>query len=281
MKTYIKYLLVIIGLFLFSCTDVVEVDLNDAPPRLTIEASINWEKNTSGANQIIKLSTSTPYFSANQNSPVTNAEVKVTNVDSNEEFIFTYDGNGEYITNSFLPILNNEYMLEIDYLGEIYSATETMKSVTDIADVNQSKEGGFNSQDLELNVSFKDPENEKNFYFLKFTKEGDLFSDLDDLDDEFVNGNTVNILYEKDDDDTTDENEAFAAGDVVSIELYGISKLYYNYIRTLVEQSNGADLFATTPVALKGNCINQTNENNYAFGYFRLTQVAKTSYTFK
>ncbi len=42
----------------------------------------------------------------------------------------------------------------------------------------------------------------------------------------------------------------------------------------------GVDFFDTTPVAVKGNCLNETNSDNYAFGYFRLTEVVKASYTF-
>ena len=62
--------------------------------------------------------------------------------------------------------------------------------------------------------------------------------------------------------------------------MYGISRPYYDYIKILVEQLGGTDLFDSTPVAVKGNCINETNPENYAFGYFRLTQVVKASYTF-
>lgn len=46
------------------------------------------------------------------------------------------------------------------------------------------------------------------------------------------------------------------------------------------QYESGGDPFSTTPVAIKGNCINQTQKDNYAFGYFRLTQVEETDYTF-
>ncbi|MFD0778445.1 hypothetical protein ACFQZF_08170 [Flavobacterium myungsuense] len=40
--------LIIFASFFNSCEDVVNVDLNAAPPKLVIDASINWEKGTSG-----------------------------------------------------------------------------------------------------------------------------------------------------------------------------------------------------------------------------------------
>ena len=47
----------------------------------------------------------------------------------------------------------------------------------------------------------------------------------------------------------------------------------------LIDQIGGVGLFQATPVAVKGNCVNQTNPDNYAHGYFRLTEVNKASYT--
>ncbi len=281
MKTDIKYLFILIGLVFSACTDVVDVDLKDADPRLTIEASLNWEKGTSGSNQKIKLSTSTPYFKPNIPNMVTGALVKVINNDSAEEFIFEDQGNGEYTTSSFVPVLNNSYTLEVNYLNEKYIATEKMISVTSITDLSQSKEDGASDEDLEVNVSFKDPKDEKNFYLFKFKKVGDLLPELIDLDDKFINGNEIKITYEKEEDEETDKKEAFVPEDIVDIEFIGISNSYYNYIRTLIEQSSGVDVFNSIPVALKGNCVNTTNAKNYAFGYFRVAEVVKTSYTFK
>ena len=278
MKSYIKIITVFTIAIFFSCEDVIDVDVQTAPERLTVEASLDWEKGTTGNNQTIKLSTSSAYFAENQNTPVTSATVKVTNTNTLEEFIFTNENNGNYTTASFNPIVDNTYNLEIVYNSETYIATENLKSVTNITRVKQSAEKGFNDEALEVNVYFNDPEEEENYYLFKYKEEGDLFFELEDVDDEFINGNEVSWWYEKDEDD--DQGE-FVAGDKVEIEMYGISKAYFNYIRTLIEQSEGVGLFGATPVALKGNCINQTKTENYAHGFFRLTQVVKTNYTFE
>ena len=52
-KTGIHYILLISILTLTSCTDVIELDVPSEAPRLVIEASINWEKETIGNNQRI------------------------------------------------------------------------------------------------------------------------------------------------------------------------------------------------------------------------------------
>jgi len=99
-------------------------------------------------------------------------------------------------------------------------------------------------------------------------------------DDEFVNGNELSWWIEKGEDEDTDELEAFQPNDTVNINFFSISEGYYNYLEILIDQSEGAGLFSSTPVPLKGNCFNTTNPDNYAFGYFRLTEVVNISYTF-
>jgi hypothetical protein len=279
MKAYLKITIFLFTIIFTSCEDVIDVDVQTAPARLTIEASLDWEKGTTGDNQTIKLSTSTPYFDTTSNTGVTGASVKVTNDSSGVEFTFTDQNNGEYTTTEFVPVLNQSYTLEVVYNGENYSAKETLMPVADIKEVNQSTEDGFDDEVLEVNLKFDDPIDEDNYYLLRFKEVGDLLSEFEDFDDEFVNGNEISWYYEKE-EDSESKTEEFVPGDVVNIDLYGISEGYYNYIRILIEQSEGVGLFSATPVALKGNCINLDNTNNYANGYFRLTQVSRRTYTF-
>ena len=281
MKVYLKLVLFLLTLSFASCEDVIDVDLQAGPSRLVIEASLDWEKGTTGSNQTIKLSKSTPYFDTTTNTSVTNASVRVINDNNDAEFIFTHQDNGAYTTTGFVPVINQSYTLEVIHEGETYTANETLTSVTDITEINQSRESGFDEDELEVNIIFTDPESEENYYLFKIQRHGDLLPILGDWDDEFVNGNEITWWFEKEEDEDTDKIEAFMPGDIVDISFFGISEAFSNYIQILIEQSEGAGPFSTTPVPLRGNCINPTNPDNYAFGYFRLTQVVKTSYTFQ
>ncbi|WP_106794336.1 DUF4249 family protein [Aquimarina sp. Aq78] len=279
MKAYLRITIFLFTIIFTSCEDVIDVDVQTAPARLTIEASLDWEKGTTGNNQTIKLSTSTAYFDTTSNTSVTGASVKVTNDSSGVEFVFTDQNNGEYTTTEFVPVLNQSYTLEVIYNGENYSAKETLMPVVDIKEVSQSTEDGFDDEVLEVNLKFDDPKDEDNYYLFRFKEVGDLLAEFEDFDDEFANGNEISWYYEKE-EDTETKTEEFKPGDVVNIDLYGISEGYYNYIRILIEQSEGLGLFSATPVALKGNCINLDNAKNYANGYFRVTQVSRRTYTF-
>ena len=260
-----------------SCTDVVDVEVQNGPERLVVEASLDWEKGTSGNVQTIRLRKSTPFFDSSSLTDVTGASVVVTNDTSGASITFIDQNNGEYRTNSFQPVLGQSYTLRIEYNGEVYTAQETMTPVTDITNVFQDREDGFDDEALEVHVVFTDPLEEGDNYLFRFQREGDLLPDLEAAEDEFVNGNEIDWWYEIDDDS---DLEPFAPGDVVNIEMYGISRPYYDYIKILIDQLGGVGLFEATPVAVRGNCINITTPENYAFGYFRLTQVVRTQYTF-
>lgn len=63
MKKINILIVIIAAIFLNSCEDVVTVDLKTDAPKLVIEASINWDKGTTGQEQKIKLTTTTSYYS--------------------------------------------------------------------------------------------------------------------------------------------------------------------------------------------------------------------------
>ncbi len=279
MKTILKHISIAILAISASCTDVVEVEVQDGPIRLVIEASLDWEKGTPGNNQTIRLRTSTPFFETNSSTNVVGASVRVTNNTTGTEFIFEDQNNGSYTTTSFEPILDQAYTLQVEYNGESYRAVETMTPVTEITNVFQDRTDGFDDEILEVHVVFTDPIAEGDNYLFRFQRQGDLLPDLEVAEDEFVNGNEIDWWYEIEEDE--DENiEPFAPGDVVDIEMYGISRDYYDYIKILISQLGGVGLFEATPVAVKGNCINETNPENFAFGYFRLTEFDSATYTF-
>jgi len=279
MKNIFIKAFLIISIIFSSCTDVIDVDVPFDGPRLVIEASLDWEKGTQGNDQTIKLSVTIPYFDDISTDIVTGASVKVTEGTDGRVVQFTDQNDGTYTTSEFIPVINQSYTLEVVYNGEVYIAKEILTPVVDIAMVDQSTENGFNKDVIEVNIYFFDPVDEDNFYLTKFHERKDLFPTLFDISDEFTNGNEMYVFYEKFDGRDTEEKELLP-GDIVDIELYGISKTYFNYIRLLISQHQSENNpFSTTPSPLRGNCTNPQNPDNFAWGYFRLTQVDRVTYT--
>ena len=277
MKVFLRLLVIIVSIGVVSCTDVVDVEVQNGPERLVVEASLDWEKGTTGSDQTIRLRTSTPFFDTNTTTAVTGASVVVTNDSTGDRFEFVDQNNGEYRTLGFIPVLGQSYTLRVEYNGEVYTAQETMTPVTDITNVFQDREDGFDTELLEVHLVFTDPPEEGNNYLFRFQREGDLLPALEITDDEFVNGNEIDWWYEIEDED---DIPPFTAGDEVTIEMLGISRAYYDYVGILIDQLGGVGLFEAVPVTARGNCINETDPDNFAFGYFRLTEVVRTSYTF-
>ncbi|CAL2101198.1 conserved protein of unknown function [Tenacibaculum sp. 190130A14a] len=270
-KTAIKsiVILVVIGVFT-SCTKVVDVTVPNAGERLVVEASILWEKGTSGTNQTIKLSTSSEYFSNNSNEPVTAAAVTITNSTTGEVFSFVHQNNGEYSTNSFNPVLNDTYDLEIVYEGRTYNASETLVSVVEIVNIEQEVVSSFGGdEEIRLKVYFDDPVNIANYYLGVFKASNIAIPDFETLKDEFTDGNQNFMEYQ-------DDN--LQKGTNVILSFQGISQRYYNYLDLLIEQLGEGGPFQTTPARLKGNCFNVSDPGEEVLGYFRLSETVNTEY---
>lgn len=277
MKNYIKSIIALFTVILTGCTDVIDVDVQTDTLRLVVEASLDWEKGTTGNDQVITLRTSTPFFDT-QSTNVTGAEVTVTNNATGEVFRFTDQNDGTYTTSTFQPQLFATYTLEIVYNGERYVAEDTMNPVPNITDIYQDTEDGFDDEAIELHIVFTDFEDEGDNYLFKFERPQDLLPTLETGDDEFINGNEVDWWYEIDDDED-EEIQPLLPGDVVNISMHGISRAYYNYMDIVMDQIGGVGIFEATPVDVRGNCINTTNPDNYAHGYFRVTETNRVSYT--
>jgi len=191
MQNYIKYTIVLVTSILFSCEDVIDVDVQNDSERLVIEASLDWEKGTNGNNQTIELRKSTPFFDTTSITAVTGASVRVTNNANGTEFEFVDQNNGSYTTDEFVPLINQSYTLEIIYNDEVYRATETLNAVPDITDLFQGTEDGFDDEILEAHVVFTDPPEEGNNYLFRYDFEDEILPELEIGDDQFINGNEI------------------------------------------------------------------------------------------
>ena len=259
------------SLLIFSCEDVIDLEVPTSEPKLVIDASINWFKGSSGNEQEIKLTLTAPYFD-NEVPPATGAQIVIEDTNNNT-FQFVEDGNtGIYKNSTFVPTINGNYNLTINYQGEIFTATETLKPVSEIEYAEQNNDGGFSGEDTEVKVYFTDPGDEENYYFFEYIASVENKSTLDTLKDEFINGNQIFGFY---------VNEDFEPGETLTARHFGVSARFYEYMFILLQQNseNGGGPFETQPATVRGNCINQTNPDNFPLGYFRLSEADEFIYT--
>ena len=138
--------------------------------------------------------------------------------------------------------------------------------------VEQNDNGGFSGNETELKAFYTDPEDEDNYYFFEFRSDIPVIPSLEVYSDEFTNGNQIFGFYTEEDLETND---------LVTIRNFGVSERFYEYMFILLQQNNedGGGPFQTQPATIRGNCINQTNPDNFPLGYFRLSEVDELIYT--
>lgn len=262
-----------LSLFFTNCEEVVDVELSTAPPKLVIEAAINWEKGTTGSQQSIKLTTTTGYFESIV--PVVSGATIFIKNSTNQQFNFTEVlKTGRYTCTNFKPSINETYTLTVISNGNTYTATETLKAVAPITRIEQNNEGGFTGQDIEIKAFFSDPSNETNYYLYKYTYPNKIKSNYYADEDKFFEGNEFFSIS---------DDEDLKPGDVVEVTHFGISKQHYNYMTILVSiaGSNIGGPFQSPPATVKGNIINTTNTSNYPLGYFSLSEIDLKKFTIK
>lgn len=256
---------------LSSCEEVVDLNLEEGPTRLVIEASIAWVKDTPGNLQQITLSQTSSYYDSVR-PPAPGAVVSITDEQGRVFRFQEEDTPGLYVCAEFIPVLNNGYTLSIWYENNEYRATETLKPVPGISRIEQAEDGGFTRDQKVVRLYFMDDADVENYYLVAFRSPHTRVPEIDVLEDRFSQGNELSDGY--------NENE-LAAGEVVEIRLEGISKMYFNYMSLLFQVAGSGNPFDSTPAMVRGNIVNLTDRDKYGWGFFRLSEVDTATYVFR
>lgn len=260
-----KFSFVLLMLVFTSCEEVIDVELDESSPRLVIEASLLWNVDTEENTQIIKLTTTAPYFQE-EVPPAKGATVSVI-TETGREFNFKEVEDGIFRYENFSALFDVEHQLLVTYKNEIYTATEKLVPVPQLELVEQEI-GGFTGDDYEFKVYYQDPPDMENYYLFRYINER---ASLQIYDDEFTNGSRTFAFF---------SDEDANAGDVVGFQIQGIPRGFYEYLFILRSQSGGSNggPFQTQPSIVRGNIVNTTNPENFAFGYFRLSETHFIAY---
>ncbi len=264
-----KAIFLSLTVFLFilhGCEEVVEVDLNESNPRLVVAASIFVPKDNPEASQYIRLTTTAPYFSEDVPA-ATGADVAIID-ETGRKYDFEEFEDGYYKSDEFTPGFNIVYQLEILYNRELFTATESLVASPTIEFVEQRDNAGFSGDNIEFRAFYTDPQEVNNYYLFRFLHEN---LSIQIYDDEFTDGNLTFAYF---------NSSNIEKGDVIRFEIQGISRRFYEYMFILRSQAGtGGGPFQTQPTTVRGNVINQTNPENFPFGYFRLSETDGLNYT--
>jgi hypothetical protein len=148
--------------------------------------------------------------------------------------------------------------------------TETLESVSPITNITQNDEGGFTGKDIEIKTFFNDPAVATNYYLFKYKNNTSAIPSYEVNDDEFFQGNEFFGYY---------SDDKINSGDNLDITIYGVSKRYFEYMNKLILIAQGSGgPFSTPPATVRGNITNKTHPDNYALGYFNLSETDFRNY---
>lgn len=258
MKKLLKILMMIILIMLTSCEDVIELELEESEPRLVVEANLIWSRDEPENPHFIRLTTTAPYFS-DVVPPAEGAEVSLFGP-GGQEYFFRETEPGIFRHDGFEPQESGTYELVILYEDDEYRATEQFVEAPQLETIEQIDNGGFAGDEIELRAYYVDPVDQENYYLFLFFHEG---LSLQLANDNFTNGNRSFARF---------SDEDLTPGDWISIQIRGISQNFYEYMYLLLSQSgNRSGPFQTQPTTVRGNVVNITTPDNFAFGYFSLS----------
>ena len=267
MKKQIRILIILlIGLKAISCTERINIDLDESDIRLVVEGSVTTD---TMVHKVI-LSETTSYYYSQKAPVVTGASVSIRGGGS---IIQLHESApGVYETDStFFGIVGEAYTLDIELESAVggfseFSATSVMSEKVSIDSLqllfhpDWSEEGFW-----EVKCFFQDPPSADYYRFL-VSINGKLLSDTLDKwfvsDDRFfsggyVDGASVAFL------DQGSEDEILNAGDTVTIELDCIGRDYAGFIFEAQAELMGSNpLFSGPPANVTGNI------SNGAIGFF-------------
>lgn len=246
----------LVSMFVFDgCQKVIDIDLNDAAPRIVIEGVINDRRGP----YAVSITKSGSYFNEPVLPSVSGAKVVINDntgiIDTLREM-----APGIYVTSKIRGIPGRTYTLKVTSENVEYAGSSTMNSRVNIdslklvkSDIEHFDFGNNNQNDLnmEIHCYFQDPP-EKNFYRVRVFKNDSINTQNYRLfDDQYTNGSATELRVAR-----------AEKGADYRVELMSIDKPTYNYYRTLEDLLYTNPFFGSTPA----NPI--SNLSNGALGYF-------------
>lgn len=245
------FILLILTFIVYSCEKVIDVDLNDAAPVIVIEGNLSNIPNKAE----VKISMTSSYFDTVPSEMVSNAVVTLKS-DFGDSYVLNETGKGIYNSKEVWFREGSTYRLEVDVNGEKYEAVSKLNPAVNIDSMRfYYEDSPFLDNGYYINMYLFDPPGVKNFYRLKYAKNGVFQNTIDDLilfNDRYVDGNTIEVTL---------FNQPLELNDTITLQLISLDEDAYEYLRTFQElvNSNPGSAAPANPIS---------NISNGALGYF-------------
>ena len=290
MKNFKYILLLAFSSVLFSCTDIIELDLTEGDKMIIINGRV-----TNSVPATVEIYMTTAVFNDGPNPKINNATVLLfedgVNVSS-----FTQDSQGTY-QSTYVGTIGKSYNIEViipagdeNFGGTTWASGEDLLLATAPLDTifqkTVEKDLPFEDGGEYVFYEFTDPAGIPNNYRFRAWQNGIYLSNPSDLsiyDDEFWDGKTFT-----DDESVSNRFPARRVNDTSAvnnehwkIEQSSISNAYFDYISLLREQTaSTGGIFDPPPELLEGNIYNVSSDRK-ALGFFDASAIETLEYIVK
>ncbi len=245
--------LIVILFALSACEKVIDIELDDAEPRIVIQGEI-WE----GTNDVsINIKETRSFYTQEEQNIITDAMVTLYDQDMNAVTL-EHQSNGDYTSSNYTATVGQNYTLEVNVGDKTYQAVSQMPTPVALDSLTSEFVPGMFGQEggYLVFMYYQDDPNVNNYYRAFSWKNGEELNSAGDLwlnDSNFTNGNYITIpLF----------TQTFALGDTVDIRFTTIDSSAYDYFVTLAGiagQGGGNNAAPANP---------NSNFDNGALGYF-------------
>ena len=252
-----NYIILFVGLLLLSCEDVIDINLNDASPKLVIIGEVSNRTTT----QQVTISRTVAFTSENPFDPVQGAQVEVVD-DVGRVYQFSEQAPGIYVAENFRGRENTEYRLSVRVEGKQFNASSTMPRLVTVDSVGTSVANIFGDERKFVSLKYQDPPGVPNYYRYLMSVNGSPFNMVYVTSDKFSNGKYVS-------EELADFDLELFLGDSVIVYMQCIDKAAFDFWNA-VQSTNPGSAAPANPPSVFGD---------EALGYFSAHSVSEVSTT--
>jgi Domain of unknown function (DUF4249) len=280
----ILFTIYFLSAFLFSCTDVIDIDIKEGVSQLSVDALVNNKAET----QTIKLTLTQGYFDNSLIKPALGATVYVFDQDSvayqfkdlKNTGVYTYDASKKPLNK-----IGKQYALYVNYSGEEYVSISKLNRVPKIDSINyevtelpvkpeNGPQNGFQPQ-----FYAKDFDGEGDCYWIKSAKNNKYFSKSNQIqvayDAGFSPGSKSDGLLFILPIRTSIGRELYADKDTLKVDVYSITQEQFYYLQFVQQVSQDGSLFSTPLANIPTNIVNRkSSSTKKAVGFFGMSAVS-------
>lgn len=243
---------------LTSCEKELDFHYHDVESQLVVEG------NTTESGTSVSLTYTCPMDVAMDLTPVSDADVVLTDLTSGVKTVLVQNQNGIYVDNT-PGTPGHEYRIEIHHDGLYYSAESTMFTPTQILGLDFQWIKMPYDYVAVLRIAFTDLPSKDNCYWIKLYRNGESYQWILSDDRASVNGIISEVtMTTRKNPESGDDKDTLVDGDKIDVVINPISRELYDYLTAIQSDSNGPRMF----------------EGDFCLGYYMASSNASSSIIF-